>query len=329
MASGSFLKTVKLWEVATGKQRAALQGHDNIVYPVAFSPDGKTLASGSVDRTVKLWDVATGKERASLLGHADIVYSVAFSPDGKTLASGSWDRTVKLWDVATGKERASLHGHTGQVHSVAFSPDGKTLALGSSDKTVRLWDIPASNQTDKRGEPAPSTTLSAQDLDSLWTTLAGDDAAKAFKAIAKLTESHQQAISLLKVKVRPAAPEPNIQQINRLITELDSNEFAVRQKAVEELEKLGEQAAPALRKKLVEKPSLEVRQRTEQLLTKVEALTPESLRAVRAIEVLEHIGSSEAKNVLETLATGADGSRMTTEAKASLQRLNKRVATNN
>src|SRR5438309_1868007 len=87
------------------KLRATLQGHKSMVFSVAYSPDGKTLASGSNDATIRLWDVATGKERATLQGHKDLVRSVAYSPDGKTLASGSNDATIRLWDVATGKER--------------------------------------------------------------------------------------------------------------------------------------------------------------------------------------------------------------------------------
>jgi len=107
--------------------------------PVAYSPDGKSLASGSSDNTVRLWDVATGNELRRLEGHADWVWSVAFSPDGKSLASGSSDNTVRLWDVAAGKELRRLEGHAASVLSVAFSPDGKSLASGSYDKTVRLW----------------------------------------------------------------------------------------------------------------------------------------------------------------------------------------------
>src|SRR2546430_528570 len=91
LASGSEDKTIKLWDVATGKERATLQGHTGWVRTVAFSPDGKMLASGSKDKTIKLWDVATGKERATLQGHKLMVFSVAFSPNGKTLASGSGD----------------------------------------------------------------------------------------------------------------------------------------------------------------------------------------------------------------------------------------------
>ena len=98
LASGNADKTVKLWDVATGKVINPLNGHSSQVLSVVFSPDGKTLASGSADKTVKLWDIATGKEINTLHGHSDEVTSIAFSPDGKTLTSGSFDKTVKLWN---------------------------------------------------------------------------------------------------------------------------------------------------------------------------------------------------------------------------------------
>jgi hypothetical protein len=118
----------------------------------------------------------------------------------------------------------------------------------------------------------------------------------------------------------------NAQDINRWITDLGSDQFAVRHKAAEELEQAGDAAESALRTKLADKLSLEVRQRVEKLLNKIELLTLDSIRVLRAIEVLECIGSSEAKKVLERLATGAEGARLTREAKASLERLNTRAA---
>lgn len=90
---------VRLWETATGKERAVLMGHTKPVWAVAFSPDGKSLATGGLDQTVKLWDVATAKQKASLKGHTANIHSVAFRPDGKMLASGSADGTVRLWDI--------------------------------------------------------------------------------------------------------------------------------------------------------------------------------------------------------------------------------------
>jgi len=148
LASGSSDDTVRLWDVATGRQIGRpLTGHSYWVNSVTFSPDGKTLASGSLDGTVRLWDVATGRQTGRPLTGTEAVLSVAFSPNGKTLASGSFDHTVRLWDLATHRQIGRpLTGHTGTVFSVAFSRDGKTLASGSGDHTVRLWDVATGHQ---------------------------------------------------------------------------------------------------------------------------------------------------------------------------------------
>ena len=139
LAAGSGDKTVRLWDVETGKLLRTLTGHGDVVRSVAFSPDGKTLASGSIDKTLRLWDVRTGNLAATLKGHS--LKSLAFSPDGQTLASGGHDKTVQLWDVARKEQRALLKGHTGCIEGIAFSPDGKTVASSSEDSTVRLWDV--------------------------------------------------------------------------------------------------------------------------------------------------------------------------------------------
>ena len=147
LASGSDDRTIRLWDVATGKKLATLNGHVQRVISVTFRPDGKTLASGSQDRTIKLWNVATRENTATLEGHTGGTASVAYSPDGKTLASGSFDKTIRLWDVASGKETAILKGHAYGVWTVAYSPDGKTLASASVDHTIKLWDVASGNNT--------------------------------------------------------------------------------------------------------------------------------------------------------------------------------------
>jgi WD40 repeat protein len=141
VASGSSDGTAKLWDVATGKERATLKADSGEVSSLAFHPDGKVLATAGEEEVVKLWDIASGKELAVLKGHTNAVHCVAYSPDGKTLASGSEDETVRLWDPITGKVKTILKGHLDGVWDVVFSPDGKVLATGSGDGTIKLWDV--------------------------------------------------------------------------------------------------------------------------------------------------------------------------------------------
>ena len=99
LASGSWDKTIKIWDTVTGQVLQTLQGHARTVYSVAWSPNGNQLASGSYDKTIKIWDTVTGHLLKTLEGHTLAVESVAWSPDGKWLASGSSDNTIKIWNV--------------------------------------------------------------------------------------------------------------------------------------------------------------------------------------------------------------------------------------
>lgn len=162
LASGNLDKTIRLWDVATGKQIGhPLTGHKNGVSSIAFSPNGKILASGSWDSTVILWDTSTGEPIGQpLVRHKGHIYSVAFSPDGKTLASGGCQELdssencmsgeIILWDVASRQSIGQpITGFKAGVSSLAFSADGKILASGSCGEMasngsckgeIVLWD---------------------------------------------------------------------------------------------------------------------------------------------------------------------------------------------
>jgi WD40 repeat protein len=175
LGPGDNTPTIRLWDIATGRELRKLTGNTSGISSLAFDPRGLTLASGSYDRTVKLWDAATGRTIRTLTGHTDAVTSVAFSPDGRTLASGSYDRTVKLWDVAAGRALRTLTGHTDQVYSVAFSPDGHTLASGSEDLSVRLWDFTTGRQLQAlTGRTGPVTSVAFSPSGSTLATGGGD-----------------------------------------------------------------------------------------------------------------------------------------------------------
>jgi len=133
--------TVKLWDVATGRELRTLEGHaDGGVTSIAFSPDGRLALTGSEDNTATLWDVATGRGLRILAGHWEGVTSVAFSPDGRLALTGSSDNYARLWGVATGRELRTL-AHPEGVDAVAFSPDGRLALTLSGDGTVKLWEV--------------------------------------------------------------------------------------------------------------------------------------------------------------------------------------------
>ena len=111
--------------------------------PVAFSPDGTTLAAGSYTGIVRLWDVSVPtKPIQEYHGHEGPVWSIVFSSDGASLASGGEDATVRVWDVSdAGAPPRVLRGHSKQVVTLAFGPDDDTLASGGIDPAIRLWDL--------------------------------------------------------------------------------------------------------------------------------------------------------------------------------------------
>jgi WD40 repeat protein len=326
LASGGDDGAIRLWDMATGRLVRQLGLLPGAWHCLAFAPDGRTLAAGGqdADKAIRLWDVATGKELRPLLGHQSSVGTLAFSPDGKTLASGSMDQSLRVWELATRSVVRQLEGHQGTISSVAFAPDGRTLASGSLDSMILIWDL--TGRLDE-GRLRPMS-LSFAELKRLWLDLGGPDANKADQAIWTLASAPQQTVAFLAESLRSMF-RVNGQRLAELIRDLDSERFTVRQQATIELEMLSEWVEPALRKVVANPPSLEVCRRAELILEKLDKPTPspETLRMIRAVRVLEQIGTPEARQVLQTFARGTSEDRLTLEAQASLQRLTKRPAT--
>jgi WD40 repeat protein len=137
LASGSPDKTVRLWDVATLKQRSVLEGH---TWTLCYSPDGTKLAStgwGRVkypeinERMIKIWDTQTGENVGILNEPTDAAYGsftcLTYSPDGTTLALAGDAPLIRLWDVASGQIISHLRQDLFHIHCVAYCPDGRRL----------------------------------------------------------------------------------------------------------------------------------------------------------------------------------------------------------
>ena len=319
---------IQLCEPISGKVYREIVTANNSDQTAVFSADGRMLLTAGDSKKLQLFEVATGRERLAFSGHTIYICSAAISSDGRLLASASGsvhdnaDNSVRVWDTATGKELSCFTAHRNLVGSVAFAPDGKTLASASEDNTVLIWDV-----SSLLADPRPSIDLSPEALDALWADLAGAEAGKAYQAICKMSAASQQSTELLRRKLEPI-PAADAKRIERLISELDDQQFVVRKTAAQALEELKELGEPALRKALDGSPSIETRRRLEQLLEKLDDIgaSGEPIRQVRAIEVLEHAGTPEARQLLQKLAGGAPEARMTREAKAAIDRLARRTA---
>ncbi len=289
-----------------------------------------------------------------------------FSPDSRLVLMGATVSTggqpenqnrIQIWELASGRIRAEL-ADTGPVTALALSPDGRLLASGSSDTTILIWDLTGRALV----RPVGSAKLTAKQLEELWSQLKILDARQAFQAMQTLVAAPQDTVPYL---ARTLVPDPSKTlddaAIAQLISDLDNEQFDVREKASRKLEQLGWPAHWALRQALARKRSAEVARRLSQLLEKLgdnvnqdspqrrDASPPQKrrprarlidpgdpevpppgwgvVRLQRAVEVLEAIATPEAREVLRKLAKGHPDDPLTREAQQAVRRLAQRGMT--
>jgi WD40 repeat protein len=148
---------VRLWDVVTGQELPSPPGDAEYVGPVAYSPDGKTLAVGLEwgGAGLRLWDVASGKVKAFL---QEGVGALAFSPDSRVLATVAFDGCLRLRRADDGQLLSAFRWHQASIDAVAFSPDGRWLVTGAKEDRVKLWPVEALLNQQGGGTRARNTT---------------------------------------------------------------------------------------------------------------------------------------------------------------------------
>jgi RNA polymerase sigma factor (sigma-70 family) len=308
---------VRFWDTNTWEEESSLEAYAPM--GLSFSPDGRTLATASLEG-VRLFELATHRERAHIRPKGYPNGLLHFSHTGRWLAWMSDRKTIHVWDVRRGELVGPFAGHdspaTGldaPVTGLAFTADDRALASSSDDSTILVWDVAGSAST--------KPLVGVADFEPAWKALAGEDAKAAWTSIRDLTFS-PGAVKGIAARLKPAAAiDPK--RIAACLSDLDSEEFTVRERAARELEQMGERGIPALERFLTGTPSPEAKRVVRAVLEKVRGLVydPEQLRQMRALEVLERVGDEDARRVLETLAGGAPEARSTREAKSALERL--------
>jgi WD40 repeat protein len=154
IVSGSYDKTLKIWNRRTGKCDITFTGHNNWVICVAVHvsvlqkhladplidrvlPDER-IVSGSEDNTLKIWNLQTGNCDSTFRGHDSWINCVAVLSDGR-IVSGSADETVKIWNHQTGNCDITFRGYKNEVTCIAELLDGRIVS-GSGDRTLKIWN---------------------------------------------------------------------------------------------------------------------------------------------------------------------------------------------
>jgi hypothetical protein len=311
-----------VFDLDRGRLVATMPTDDNNV-GATFAPNSRVI--GTVDRrnNLHVWEMASGRDRCVIRPHDDIWYWFEFSNDSRTVATFPCGGAgpIRLHDTMTGKFLGELNGHDAPIRSLGFSPDDRLLVSGAGNGTVFVWDIgdlTLAWRKDVRRLAEP---------DAVWNDLAAGDGIKARQAMLTLESSGDWAGAFLTERFRqPPQPGPDPARVVQWLKDLDSEEFAVREKATRELEKHVQVLAAVLKRALADPPSPEARRRLQYLVDQIvdDSLQPDALRAVRAVEVLERLNTPEARRVLKRWAEGDAEARLTQEAKAALEWLTRR-----
>jgi WD40 repeat protein len=278
---------------------------------IEYSPDRRRAVTAHLDGSWRLRDGSSLRELKEVKGW-QYVWCSAFSPSGWLLAVAG-DKVVRVYDTASWQEVAHFDGHEGTVKSVFFGPDESTVvSVSGEDGTALVWSL------------KPPAIRRAPEPAKLWADLAGNGP-EIHRAVWAAARQPDVALKLFREKW-PVPDHPvKEDRVRKLLDDLDSAEFKVREAAEAELAKSGRSVEALLKKELAGTTSTEVKQRLKRVLDHLAPLeaaeySPEEARELRAVWALELAGTPEAKNLLEAWATAKVGSRLCEESAAAIKR---------
>ncbi len=314
VAAISRLSLVRAWNRA-GEQTQTIEGPTGGCRAVLVTADDRAIVTAGQDRCIRFWETSSGEERHRLTGPQGSAQSLAMTADGAMLASGHEDGSIVVWS-RKGEELATLKGHRAAVTSLSFSHRGDRLVSGSRDLTACFWNVLALH---RRSTKTAKSDVKPAQLETLWERLKERPGVRAHRAIYELAGSPKLVLPFLRKRMAPVLEK----SILSAIKNLDSDRFTVRQQAFDQLKRTGRAIQPYLNRELKKKPSLEKKRRLQKLLKAVTGaqINAVELQALRGVEILERIGSPEAKKILTSLAQGAREASLTREAQEALNRL--------
>jgi WD40 repeat protein len=314
---------LRVWDVATTRLIHRLATNSN-PGDLVLTADDRVLISGGWfnDATVHVWDMETGKELASFTDppskERGSIGGLALSADERFLAvifCRDDASTVRVWETGSWKPVRMLsptHGQNGSG-SMAFSRDGRSLFVANGDSTILEWDVSG-------GFGRKVQVLNNDRLNVLWQALI-DTPDKAYPAVWELLDHPAESVPFLIDNIPPVKPVEE-KRMRQLLVQFDSETFAEREEASRQLLALGEQIVPLLQKVLKDRPSLEMKKRIEGAIEVLNrGPSPEQLRLLRSLAVLEWSNRPEAVEHLLQLAGGASSASLTQAAKAAERRL--------
>lgn len=254
-ASSSGDRSVVFWDLERGVAVRKFAGPESIE-SLSIRPDGARVLGGTWLGTVHSWDVTEREAERVFKGHPGVVCGVACSPDGLAYASACQVEMVLVDDAATGKRLARLHGHRGHVWAVAWSPSGRRLASAGEDGTVVVWDpwrgLAPDGDAWREAWKARMPQARAKELRELAAALKSRDVATLAQARDRLFRAGEEAVPVLLEAFSPDqfGVAPPAEVLDRLLRELDADEFAARARAKKELAAVGRVALPWIEKRL-------------------------------------------------------------------------------